>query len=49
MDGTLLFDTSFTGYKLHGDKEIVLRLVEEGLEVPETLHFTPRSSTLTSL
>ncbi len=49
MDGTLLFDTSFNGYELPGEKERVLRLVEEGLEVPETLHFDPRSSTLTSL
>ncbi len=48
-DGQLLFDTSFTGYKLPDEQEYVLRLIEEGLKVPESKHFDPRMSRMISL
>ncbi len=48
-EGRSLFDMSYTGYKLPDEKERILQLLEEGLEVPESMHFDPRRSTMTSL
>lgn len=47
--GDTLFDISYTGYKLPDEKDIILRLIEEGLSVPESMHFDPRNTTMTSL
>ncbi len=42
-DGNLLFDMDYEGYKLPEEKDHILTLVEEGLNVDESQHFGPRS------
>lgn len=48
-NGSPLFHTSFAGYRLPGDKELVLGLIEEGLQVDESMHLDMRKTNITSL
>ncbi|MFP4141776.1 MAG: radical SAM protein [Thermoplasmata archaeon] len=42
-EGRLLFDMDYEGYKLPEEKEHILKLIEEGLEVDESRHSGHRS------
>lgn len=47
--GGLLFDRDYEGYELPDEKELVLKLIEEGLEVDESRHLDARDTTKISL
>lgn len=47
--GGLLFDMDYEGYKLPKEKDLVLELIEEGLEVDESRHLDARDTTQISL
>ncbi len=47
-DGGPLFKTSFSGYRLPDEKEQILELIQEGLDVPESQHLDPRRTRMNS-
>lgn len=47
--GGPLFDMSYEGYELPEEKDLILNLIEEGLDSDESLHTDPRELAKLSL